>query len=112
MEGADRKLSCSRIEKTDDGREVESLITKMIEDELTFANGDLQRVFNASLGCTLIRKNVLHKFKFRYEKGKDAFPDYFFAVDMFTQGISVFVDTKQLCVHENQDWGLYGVNYK
>lgn len=107
MEGSDRKLSCSLAEMTDDGREVESIITSMIEDEIGFITGGLQRVFNPSLGCTLIKRSALEKFKFRYEKTERAFPDYFMAVDLFMGGIPVYVDTAMLCEHDNIDWGSH-----
>jgi hypothetical protein len=110
-DGTDRKLSCSLVDLIDD-RETEVLLVKLIEDEITFCNGSLQRVFNPSLGCTLIHREVLEKFQFRYEKKENAFPDYFMAVDLFRQGISCYVDTSQLCNHYNMDWGLYGIDYK
>ncbi len=111
-EGTDRKLSCSMAEVIDDGRENETILVKLIVDEFKFCDGTLQRVFNPSLGCTLIRHDVLKKFEFRYEKNQNAFPDYFMAVDLFRNGIGCYVDTSLLCKHENRDWGLHGIDYK
>ena len=75
-------------------------------------DGGLMEVFSGALGCTLIRKDVFSKIKFRYEKGKNQHPDTWFAQDMYLQKIPIFVDTNNFCKHLNKSWGTYELNYK
>lgn len=74
-------------------------------------NGDLLKVFSGALGCTLIRKDIFNKIKFRHEKGKNQHPDTWFAQDMYAKKIPIYVDTKSFCRHFNTSWGTYELNY-
>jgi hypothetical protein len=81
-------------------------------EDLTFLNGQLKRVAHVGLGCILLSKKVLKKIQFRFEKNVDMHPDTFFAEDCFRKGFSIFAETSSICRHENQAWGIYGVDYK
>ena len=74
-------------------------------------DGKLMEVFSGALGCTLIRKDIFNKIKFRYEKGKNQHPDTWFAQDMYFQKIPIHVDTNSFCKHLNTSWGTYELNF-
>lgn len=59
------------------------------------------RVASIGLGCTLIKKEVLEKTRFRYEK--DFTHDVLFCIDAQMQGFQVFADTSQKCIHIKKD---------
>ena len=69
--------------------------------DLSFVDGKVKKVFSCGIGCILIHKSVLKKFKFRYEKGATVHPDSFFFFDMDAIGETVYVDTNIYCKHEN-----------
>jgi len=81
-------------------------------EDLCFIDGNIKKVSHVGLGCVLIKKNVLKKIPFRFEKGIGIHPDSFFAEDCFKNKISIYADTSVICKHENQAWGIYGVDYK
>jgi hypothetical protein len=82
------------------------------KDDITFINGSLKKIAHIGLGCILIKRKVLEKIPFRFENGVPMHPDSFFAEDCFKNGISIYADTSIICRHENQAWGIYGIDYK
>lgn len=81
-------------------------------NEPQFITGQTIRVALAGLGCALISSDVLKKIEFRYEKGVDKHPDTFFAEDCERFNIPIFLNTSIVCEHRNQNWGIYGIDYK
>jgi len=72
--------------------------------DILFANNKLHQVYAAGLGCILIHREVFSKFAFRYEKGANAHPDSFFAVDLHRAGVPQYLDASFICEHKNQSW--------
>jgi hypothetical protein len=96
--GEDSQLMIQQIENFGDAlRETYTLKS----GDLSFIDGTVKRVFSCGLGCVLIHRSVLSKFKFRYEKGANVHPDSFFFYDMNSIGEKVYVDTDIYCNHEN-----------
>jgi hypothetical protein len=81
-------------------------------NEPQFITGETIRVALAGLGCALISCDILKKIEFRYEKGVDKHPDTFFAEDCERFNIPIFLNTSVVCEHRNQNWGIYGIDYK
>lgn len=82
------------------------------EDDVCFIDGTLKKVASIGLGCVLINIDVLKKIKFRYVEGQEAFPDSYFAEDCFRSNIKIMADTSLICKHNNENWGVYGFNWK
>ena len=96
--GEDSQLMIQQMENFGEGlRETYGLE----QGDLSFADGKIKRVFSCGLGCILIHRSVLDKFKFRYEAGANVHPDSFFFYDMDAIGEKVYVDTSIYCKHEN-----------
>lgn len=91
--------------------EVTSLPSRMPE-EIQLLNGGLHQVAQIGLGCILISKKVLERLSFRYVRGRNFHPDTFFSEDCHLKNIPIHVDTSSICKHENQNWGLYGIDFK
>ena len=81
-------------------------------EELYFIDGTLKQASSVGLGCVLIAKPVLQSIKFRRTKGSEAAPDAYFSEDCFTRNIKIYADTSCIAVHDNQDWGIYGIDFK
>jgi hypothetical protein len=62
-------------------------------------DGTLKQVHSVGLGCVLIHKSVLSKFKFRYDASVDAHPDSFFYRDMRNLDIPVYMDSSLFLQH-------------
>jgi hypothetical protein len=100
------QMSIEPIEK-----HIKTLNFEPIED-LCFIDGNLKKVAHVGLGCVLIKKSVLNKIRFRFEKGIEMHPDSYFAEDCFRNNIPIYADTSVICRHENKAWGIYGIDYK
>jgi hypothetical protein len=72
----------------------------------------LLQVAHVGLGCVLISKKVLQKLKFRSVNGVNNHPDSFFAEDCYRYKIPIWIDSSIVCSHDNQDWGIYGLDFK
>ncbi len=69
-----------------------------------FGNG-LVKVHGMGIGCVLIHKQILEKFKFWfYIDNKIKHSDVLFYMDLRNNGYDVFVDTDYLIPHYNKDW--------
>lgn len=82
------------------------------DDDVCFVDGTLKKVASIGLGCVLINVEVLKKIKFRYIEGQEAHPDNYFSEDCFRNGIKIIADTSLICKHNNENWGVYGFNWK
>lgn len=80
--------------------------------EHNFMDGKLHQVAHVGLGAVLISKKVLQRLKFRSINGVNNHPDSFFAEDCYRYKIPIWIDTSIVCAHDNQDWGIYGLDYK
>ena len=85
---------------------------KIERDEINLVNGSVQPIHHAGLGCAMIKSAVLEKIKFRFVRGVNAFPDIWFAQDLYTNGIANYVDTSIICQHRNTQWGVMGIDVK
>jgi hypothetical protein len=99
--GSDSHLMAQKLENFGEIRETINLDQG---SDLIFVDGGLKKTFHCGLGCVLIHKNVLKKFKFRHEYGSGLFPDGFFAFDIDALGIPKYIDTSVLCIHNNSEW--------
>ena len=81
-------------------------------EDLCFIDGTVKKIPHVGLGCVLIKRNVFTKIPFRFKKGVQMHPDSYFAEDCFRNKISIYADTSVICRHENQAWGVYGIDYK
>jgi hypothetical protein len=81
-------------------------------EDAFFVDGTLKPVAHIGLGCVLISVDVLKDIKFRYIEGVDMHPDSYFAEDCFRNNIKIFADTNIICEHNNEDWDIYGLNWK
>ncbi|MCY2924466.1 MAG: hypothetical protein NT031_03355 [Planctomycetota bacterium] len=79
-------------------------------DEMFLNTGALMKVFNAGLGCTLIKRNVLENIKFRFDNDINLHDDSFFAEDIYLKGISYWLETEHLLRHLNKPWNYFPKN--
>lgn len=95
-------------------RSPKNIITEnfLPDDDVCFVDGTLKKVASIGLGCVLINVDVLKKIKFRYVEGQEAHPDTYFSEDCFRNGIKIIADTSLICKHNNENWGVYGFNWK
>lgn len=69
--------------------------------DINFANGRVKKVFNAGLGCVLLKRQVLKDVEFRWPEGSAVFPDSIFAADLRMVGYHTYLDTSIYCEHRN-----------
>ena len=95
-------------------RSPQNIVTEnfLPEDDVSFIDGTLKKVASIGLGCVLINVEVLKKIRFRYVEGQEAHPDTYFSEDCFRNGIKIIADTSLICKHNNENWGVYGFNWK
>lgn len=82
------------------------------QDDVCFVDGNLKEVSSIGLGCVLIKRNVLEKIKFRFVENENNHPDSYFSEDCFRNKIKIYADTNLICSHNNENWGIYGLNWK
>lgn len=76
-------------------------------DDVDLMAGGLKEVSHAGLGCCLISKKVLEKIPFRYVQGIHSFPDSWWAQDLYTNKIKIWLDTDlPPAIHKNSNWQL------
>jgi glycosyltransferase involved in cell wall biosynthesis len=51
------------------------------------------------LGCALISKEVIERFRFKHESSKDPTDDMFFSIEMKRLGYQIYADTGLICRH-------------
>lgn len=81
-------------------------------EDIHFVDGTLKTAAHIGLGCILISVETLKNIKFRFIENMDMHPDTYFAEDCFRNNINIFADTNIICKHNNEDWGVYGFNWK
>lgn len=75
------------------------------QDEIAqYYKTGLRNVNNCGLGCTLVRRDVFTKLKFKYYPNLRAHSDSFFANDAWRAGFRVFIDTDIVLEHHNVPW--------
>ncbi len=106
--GAQREY-CVRFADYND--QMNSLIIYNYAFDIVLAGKGLMKCFNAGLGCTLIHRSVLNQFQFRYEnentenaRYSDSHPDTWFAYDLFSADIPIYVDTNTFVEHRNANY--------
>lgn len=80
------------------------------QEELFSFAGKTIRVFNAGLGCTMIRREIIEKIPFRFDKDIFFHDDSFFAEDCYNSGIKWYCDTSMICRHLNNPWNYFPEN--
>lgn len=75
--------------------------------DLLLVDGNLKKVFSCGLGCTMIRRDVFTKIKFRHDKKQRYHPDSSFAEDCYYNKIPIYMDTSILLDHQNSQWLFY-----
>jgi len=100
--GDERHLMVQEIEPQKTG--VRQTINLIYGNDRKYFDGKLHEVYACGLGVTLIHREILEKFPFRYIKGLDIHPDSFFAHDLNKNGKKQYLDTSILCEHDNRDW--------
>jgi cellulose synthase/poly-beta-1,6-N-acetylglucosamine synthase-like glycosyltransferase len=105
--GAYREPSIRLVEKKNDGY----MRAYGILRNYTLINEPLMKVYSGALGCTLIHKSIFNEIKFRGVIGEAQFPDTWFAQDMLQKKIPIYVSTKNICKHFNQNWKNKSFNF-
>jgi hypothetical protein len=80
-------------------------------EDIHFMDGTLKQVAHIGLGCVLIKTLVFNKIQFRFVPKEGFHPDTYFAEDCFRNKIPIYADTSCIARHENQAWGVYGLNF-
>lgn len=99
--GVDSHLMAQSIEHFGEIRES---INMKDGSDLMMVDGNLKKVFSHGLGCCLLHKGILDKFKFRFEKDVNLAPDSLWSLDTDGLKINKYVDTSVLCHHRNTSW--------
>lgn len=99
--GADSNLMAQKMEHFGEIRET---INMKDGADLMMVDGHLKKVFSHGLGCCLLHKGILDKFKFRFEKGVNLAPDSLFSLDTNGLEINKYIDTSIICHHRNSEW--------
>ena len=74
-------------------------------DKIRLWSNKLIKIATCGLGCILIHKDILKKFKFRFDSNyKEGFDDMFFCKDLRENKIEIYVDTSIKCKHLVKDW--------
>jgi GT2 family glycosyltransferase len=72
--------------------------------------GKVQPCYVAGIGCSLMKRKVLQRFEFRWDKDNPSSnpPDTYFAEDLRANNVQNYVHTGVLCFHWNkEDWGRH-----
>lgn len=74
-------------------------------DKAKLWSNEVVKITTCGLGCVLIHKEILKKFKFRYDSNyKEGFDDMFFCKDLREKKIEIYADTSIKCKHLIKDW--------
>lgn len=105
MFGGIKKTWCVfRYKKTEIGGGTE-LIPREEADKMM--NTGLQKVHGMGVGCALIRRDVLERFKFWYDsRFKNKHSDVYFYLELHNAGVPVMLDTGVTVPHQPSRWEL------
>lgn len=106
LSGAEREL-CIRHFRYDKGLNTFDLYAHGFHT--TWLGQGVQKVGNCGLGCTLIRRDILSKIKFRYVVGEETHPDTWLAHDLAVEGIDFWNDTNIFVDHRNHPYGWHNL---
>jgi hypothetical protein len=81
-------------------------------EDVFFIDGTIKPTAHIGLGCLLIKVNVLKKISFRFIDKIAIHPDSYFSEDCYRNGIKIYADTNIICKHNNENWDIYGFNWK
>jgi hypothetical protein len=81
-------------------------------EDVFFIDGSIKHNAHIGLGCVLINLNILKKIPFRFTKDISIHSDSYFAEDCYRNNVKIFVDTNIICKHNNENWDIYGFNWK
>jgi len=102
--GFKSRLLISYFEQTSE-KEYKTIFPEM--DKLfIFMDGIVKQTYENGIGCTLIKRHVLEKIRFRIEKFSPGHSDKYFYMDLYESTIHSWMDTSILVRHFNSDWGL------
>ena len=74
-------------------------------DKIRLWSNKLIKIATCGLGCILIHKDILKKFKFRFDSNyKEGFDDMFFCKDLRENKIEIYADTSIKCKHLIKNW--------
>lgn len=76
--------------------------------------GNLLQSAANGIGCSLIHRHIIEQLPFRYDLKRKGHSDTFFYEDiLYKLKIMNYIDTSQIVVHHNSDWGLnFDLKYK
>lgn len=76
--------------------------------------GKLLQTSANGIGCSLIHRHIIEQLPFRYDLNRKGHSDTFFYEDILHKlKIMNYIDTSQIVVHHNSDWGLnFDLKYK
>jgi hypothetical protein len=88
-----------------------NMINQTCLDGFIRADGKLREVSAIGLGCVLIKRSVLEDIGFRVDDSEwkidtdnHAHADTFFHIDLMKNGIPIYLDTYDICRHDNTSW--------
>ena len=73
---------------------------------IEYIDGTVKPIHGCGIGCSLIHRELLKKYKFRTIEGMPTHADSFFYMDLWNDGITAYVDTSVICKHLNTDWKI------
>jgi hypothetical protein len=74
------------------------------EEAQLFMDGKVNPIFANGIGCTLIKRWILERFKFHIDPADAGYADGFFHIDLWKAGIPNYVDTSIIPLHRNSNW--------
>ncbi len=102
--GYKSRLLISYFEQT--GEKNYKTVFPEMDKLIKFMDGTIKQTYENGIGCTLIKRYVLEKIRFRIEKFHPGHSDKYFYADLWESGIHNYVDTSILVRHFNSDWNL------
>jgi len=93
-------------------RNITTMQSSYFGGEIRLFDGTLKQVAMIGLGCILITDRVLKRIQFRHMPERNVHPDTYFSEDCELNNIPIHLDTSLICSHQNQSWGIYGVDYQ
>ena len=86
-----------------DGKVSLKLLPK--EEGVKMINQGVIKTPACGLGCTLISRDIMEKYEFKYAENSTLHSDMIFYWELWDDGVDVWVDTDIMIPHFNSDWG-------